>query len=286
MFRHKHIKLAAGLALAACLFLTGCSPSFSTGTKSQEYAQRHFGEAEFIAQEDRATSVIRTYKDTEYEFEYDVTDSAGINSENDGSLSLGYVTVTSNFEQKYYEHAIESLNENIKAIQDEYACVFTPADSSYDFSPSAHGFGVLTCMDRNQIVKAAEAIGLLFQTYDTRDHWTHGDLDVCTLDSKSDNPVYAGCYRFECSVFLDAESALTGQWTYRAKALDSGASFLRKETLQKDAFLRKTGKTATDFAELSDDIDLYYFKSEEGEEFYISTAMTASARDYFTDYKK
>lgn len=164
--------LLSGL-LFICLLSTACSTSISNKESMIRYAEKNYGECEFIREEEGGSGKgkYRTVylRDKETGIEYEVTSKLAPLSI-DGSSGIAFEGKNSDFNEKYVSYVMESSRDDLDKILTDNGLVMNKLlDYEYYFTDQFWEIMSLEPLDDKTAEKLANEICKTFKKYDSKD---------------------------------------------------------------------------------------------------------------------
>ena len=249
------------LALSTALSLGSCAADAEESARA--YAKANYGEAEYIGCENSEQGDRYIFADTEYGFNYFVSDSENV-------TAPLYETKPSNFSAVYLACADSFLMNEYDRIQTEYKVKLFIPDRSIDY----FCFCSLMADDEDTGIKAAEALASAYQAYDTRKWWQSKGMSIEIINT---NRARLGSYYYDGKRYVSKEESTISFYTnYVHQHIDKQATYKEKTVVSIDDFA-STFETVPDFTgenwDIGNVVTIYYFISGDGSDIFVADAF-------------
>lgn len=275
----RNIKKSILLGFLA-IYLCACSPA--SKEEVERYVKNEFGKAEYVRTEEIDDKTIRYYfQDDQYDFEYYVTSEVN-DILIDGAKFGESESKGSNFEKVYYEHALEQVQEELAALEEDYEVrILTDFDEVYRLAEVYFEAG-----EEALAPEVTKAVKEVFAAYDTRNYWA--ERHIYAYDA---GEIRLGTYSFKYDRFLTPEDEEDVLFYERIEMLNDEAEFVRKE---QKAF-KDTNISLQDVVDVlgsepvtEDSMVTYYYFTVEGEIYYMVDVLVDSEGGiaWYTNYQE
>lgn len=275
----RNIKKSILLGFLA-IYLCACSPP--SKEEVERYVKNEFGKAEYVRTEEIDDKTIRYYfQDDEYDFEYYVTSEVN-DILIDGAKFGESESKGSNFEKVYYEHALEQVQEELAALEEDYEVrILTDFDEVYRLAEVYFEAG-----EEALAPEVTKAVKEVFAAYDTRNYWS--ERHIYAYDA---GEIRLGTYSFKYDRFLTPEDEEDVLFYERIEMLNDEAEFVRKE----QKVFKDTNISLQDVVDVlgnepvtEDSVVTYYYFTVEGEIYYMVDVLVDSEGGiaWYTNYRE
>lgn len=266
--------------------LCACSPA--SKKEVARYAENKFGKAEYVGTEEIDDKTIRYYfQDDEYGFEYYVTSEVN-DILIDGAKFGESESKGSNFEKVYYEHALEQVQEELAALEEDYEVRIIngfdeEAQLGYEYRLAEVYFEAGEEALAPEVTKAVKEV---FAAYDTRNYWA--ERHIYAYDA---GEIRLGTYSFKYDRFLTPEDEEDVLFYERIEMLNDEAEFVRKE----QKVFKDTNISLQDVVDVlgsepvtEDSMVTYYYFTVNGEIYYMVDVLVDSEGGiaWYTNYQE
>lgn len=260
--------------------LCACSPA--SKEEVERYVKKEFGKAEYVRTEEIDDKTIRYYfQDDQYDFEYYVTSEVN-DILIDGAKFGESESKGSNFEKVYYEHALEQVQEELAALEEDYEVrILTDFDEVYRLAEVYFEAG-----EEALAPEVTKAVKEVFAAYDTRNYWS--ERHIYAYDA---GEIRLGTYSFKYDRFLTPEDEEDVLFYERIEMLNDEAEFVRKE----QKVFKDTNISLQDVVDVlgnepvtEDSVVTYYYFTVEGEIYYMVDVLVDSEGGiaWYTNYRE
>lgn len=278
-------KITTGIligVLAVCF--CACSPA--SKKEVLRYAEREFGDAEYVRTEEIDEDAIRYFLcDEEYGFEYYVTSEVN-DVLIDGAKFGESESKSSNFEKVYYNFVLEQIKDELTALEGEYSVRIV---SGADKLGQLYRLAEVYCEsgDASVAPQVTKAVKELFADYDTRGYWSERSIEVYDVQENS-----LGSYSFKYDRFLTPQDETDVFYYEQMQMLNSEAEYIRKE----QKVFKEIGVSLDDLPTIlgsepvtEDSIITFYYFDIEGKEYYLADVLVYGEYGsivWYTNYKE